>query len=89
VRVVLISAGTDAKAAVKACTTNLVSFEGKKSAWISQALLEETRKLLIELMPVFVEASEQGLHVCLTGLGAGGSLSSTIALECALFGLCR
>lgn len=86
-RVVVVRAGADAAAAVRQATSGLVAFEGMRHARINVAVLEDAKQLFMQLLPVMVEASEHGLHVCLTGQGAGGSLATVLALMCANHGL--
>jgi hypothetical protein len=53
----------------------MVAFEGSRSALVSPVLQEEARRVLMQLMPVVVEATEQGMMVTLT---VGGQIRAQL-----------
>ena len=70
----MVEAGPEATRAVQAVQMRgvgiglgipMAPFEGSRSALVSPVLQEEAKRMLMQLMPVVVEATEQGMTVTL------------------------
>ena len=67
-RVIVVEAGPDATQVVaqrRRGGEGMVAFEGSRSAVVSPVLQEEARRMLMQMLPVVIDATEQGMTVTL------------------------